>query len=138
MFPLNVVAAAAGQEQLAAYTITAGTQGGQVGFNRPFGQGILIPDVPLFGDFILEQEISSAGFFFFSSSPQIQPDTDEAWQRTEITGTFANGAGTMIYIRANRTTYTPVTGAVTQWEFGLNALGALLDGNIYDVKTFRP
>ena len=140
MHPTNVVAAVGvAGEQVAIYVLTAGVTGTQIGFTTSFGGiGTIVPDDPLFGDFDLNQTLTDSNLFFFGSSPAIQPDTDDSWERTEITGTFANGAGTMIYIRANRTTYTPVTGAVTQWEFGLNALGALLDGNIYDVKTFRP
>ena len=67
MHPTNVVAAAAGGEAVAEYILTAGNSGNQFGFTRPFGAGSINPDVPLFGDFILEQTITDSGFFFFSS-----------------------------------------------------------------------
>ena len=136
MFNPDAISAAA--SQLAAYTLTAGVSGSHIGFTRPFAAGSINPDVPLFGDFVLEQSLTDSNRFFFASSPAVQADTDDSWERTEITGTFSGGTGTAIYIRANRITYTPVTGSITQWELGQNALGTFLNGNVYNVKTFRP
>ena len=140
MHPTNVVAAAgAGGELVAIYVLTAGASGSQIGFSRPFGQGTIDPDVPLFGDFVLEPSLTDSNRFFFGSSPVIQPNDDTSWERTEITGTFSFGTGVAIYRRADAISYTPVTGAVTQWEFGTDAaLRDFIQGNVYDVRTFRP
>ena len=140
MHPTNVVAAAGvAGEQVAIYVLTAGVTGTQIGFTTSFGGiGTIVPDDPLFGDFDLNQTLTDSNLFFFGSSPAIQPDDDSSWQRTEITGTFSNGTGIAIYVREDATQYTPVTGGITQWRFGQNALGTFLDTNVYDVRTFRP
>ena len=129
--PTNVVSAAGGLAEF--FALTAGDFGAQKGFNRNQGHGSINPDALFFGTLTLDQAEDNGTLLFVSFSPLVVPDTDGGgWRSLHITGTFAGGAGSVIYQRANRTTYfADNTQGGSQWQFTLDALGTMISANVY-------
>ena len=127
MHPTNVVAAAAAQS--APFTLTCGTFGAQDGYTRgTFGS--IVPD-QLFLGLELQQCINDSSLFFLSFTAVVA-DLDSSWRAIDITGQFALGTGTAIFLRANRQIYIENTGGISRWQFAEDALGTMVTPRVYE------
>ena len=139
MLPTNVVAAAADVGEV--FSLTAGNSGGQIGYRTSLpNYGSIDPASPPnlhFGVFVLEMDASQSPNFFLEYSPSIIADTDASWRQARVTGTFALGTGSAVYLRANRDVYNADIGGVTRWQFTLDALGDFVSGNVYSCSVER-
>ena len=138
MQPSNVVAAAGGGE---VFSLTAGNSGGQIGYRTSLpNYGSIDPASPPnlhFGVFVLEMDASQSPNFFLEYSPPNIVDTDASWRQARVTGTFALGTGSAVYLRANRDSYFPDVAGSTRWQFTLDALGDFISGNVYSCSVER-
>lgn len=142
MFPLNVVAAAAGAGKEGVFTFTAGNNTSDIfGYrNNP----LLSPPNDFFGTidsgiaFINDVEIAelttitSLGRWAFALTGSGHPDDDTSWIQFEITGTFSDGGPrTEIVTRAG---LTFAGGNPTTWRGGVSSIAFdIVTGNVYDV-----
>lgn len=110
--------------------LTAEITGSQNGFRRLTGIGSIVPD-ETFNGWDLEQCTTDTSTFRFSVKPPNQADNNGTWASLSLTGTFVSGTGTMTYVRSARNSFLADTGGASLWQFNMNALGQMINGNQY-------